>query len=178
MSGTFTATGTEALTETWGNAFSAQPAYFVGHDIALIVLAVCLPILGGCLRWIGFGRGLLLGAAMALSADWFSFLPARSELAPANFGWTAAKAARLGFTASWFPTIGFIVLALGTLLPRGDTVTAQEVAHPTPVTAASVERLSISAISLWRYARRAWVAPPGEGRVSAANGENEPPREW
>lgn len=115
VSGTFKATGTAALTDSCCNAFSKQPADAVGQSVALIVLAVGLPILAACLRWFGFGRGLLVGAAIALSAEWFSSLPARTQLAPADFGWTAANAARLGFTASWFYTTGFILLGAGTL---------------------------------------------------------------
>ncbi len=115
VSSTFKATRTASLTYSCCNAFTRQPAVDVGQNVALIVLAVGLPVLAACLRWRGFGRGLLLGSAIALSAEWFSSLPARSELAPADFGWTAAKAAQLGFTASWFWTTGFVVLSFGVL---------------------------------------------------------------
>jgi hypothetical protein len=115
VSSTFKATRTASLTYSCCNAFTRQPAVDVGQSVALIVLAVGLPVLAACLRWRGFGRGLLLGSAIALSAEWFSSLPARSELAPADFGWTAAKAAQFGFTASWFWTTGFVVLSFGVL---------------------------------------------------------------
>lgn len=113
--GTFRGTGTGSLTLIQGNSLWWQPASQCGQTIVLIVLIVGLPILAACLRWFGVGRGVLLGTAIALSSEWCSSAVSATQIAPTDFGWTAANAAKAGLTVTWFPTTGFVLLGVGTL---------------------------------------------------------------
>ena len=113
--GTFRGSGTGSLTLIQGKSLWWQPGSQFGQTIVLIVLVVGLPILAACIHWFGFGRGVLLGAAIALSSEWCLSAVSATQIAPTDFGWTAANAARAGFTATWFPTTGFVLLGVGTV---------------------------------------------------------------
>jgi len=115
-SGTFNGTGTARITSTCCDILLDHPhADAVVQAILLIASAFSLPLLATLILLRGFGNGLFIGTSVTLSAEWFSSVFASSAIAPANFGWTTANASQHGFTASWFPTIGFIMLGLGTL---------------------------------------------------------------